>query len=467
MDGTKEDLPEQPKLSQVTSTEAVQPTKPTISKRKAVLITIAGVAGNVLEWYDFAVFGFFSDVIASVFFPPQQDNYALIESFVVFGIAFWMRPVGGILLGYVGDKFGRKRALEYSIFLMAIPTFLMGCLPGYEQIGPLAIVLLAIVRLLQGLSVGGQLMSSLVFTVEGKPKEKWGLYGSYVMASANFGTLLGGVVAFILRETLTEDQLIRFGWRIPFLCGILVSVSGVYLKCAVAEDHGVPDGGEAPNPVRNTFARGNWRSLLASCLVPMIWSSGFYLSFVWMSIFMAELIDPPVNHAFAVNSASLFLSVCLLFPLAGILSDKVGRVPIMTVGGIMMACAAPIMIVLIGQGNAWLAFFAQSVMGVSLSLWGSPMMAWLVEAFPTEIRLTSVATGYNIAQATVGGLTPAFATFLVNSVGNRAPGLILTVSSLLSLLGLLIVAPRAPLEKEQNSRSQDHEPIARDDVEMT
>jgi len=193
--------------------------------------TVAGVAGNVLEWYDFAVFGYFSDVLGEVFFPPNQkgDN-ATTESFLVFGGAFLMRPVGGLMLGYIGDMYGRKKALVISIFLMAFPTFAMGCLPSYEQIGDWAIVLLVVVRLLQGLSVGGQLMSSLVFTLENHDPSHWGLYGSYVMAAANFGTLLGGIAGFVIRALLTDEQLRIWGWRLPFVSGIFVSISGFYLK---------------------------------------------------------------------------------------------------------------------------------------------------------------------------------------------------------------------------------------------
>ena len=127
-----------------------------------------------------------------------------------------MRPIGGCILGWIGDTYGRKRALEISIFLMAFPTFAMGLLPSYERVGGWAVVLLAIVRCLQGLSVGGQLVSSLVFTLEKHPRSRWGLYGSYVLGAANLGTLLGGLVASSLRSTLTDYQLRTWGWRIPF-----------------------------------------------------------------------------------------------------------------------------------------------------------------------------------------------------------------------------------------------------------
>ena len=347
-------------------------------------------------------------------------------------------------MGYIGDKFGRKRALELSIFLMAFPTFAMGCLPSYDRIGAAAVVLLALTRCLQGLSVGGQLMSSLVFTLEKHPKRKWGLYGSYVMAAANFGTLMGGIVGFVMRSTLSDEALRTWGWRVPFLMGILVSLTGFYLKYHCAEVHAL-HGAHAhdaqPNPIKAAFSRGNRRSLLSAALVPMLWSAGFYLTFVWLSIFMSDLVVPPVPDAFAVNSLSLGFSVCLTFPLAGMASDWYGRRRIMMIGGFSLGLLSPMCIIVIGWSNPFASFFAQSTMGICLTLWGAPMMAWLVEGFPPHARLTSVGIGYNIAQATVGGFTPAIATMLVDKYGEHAPGFILTALAVLSLFGLLL-APK-------------------------
>lgn len=348
-------------------------------------------------------------------------------------------------MGYVGDKFGRKTALEISIFLMAFPTFAMGCLPTYAQVGWFSIVLLILVRLLQGLSVGGQLMSSLVFTLEQHDKSQWGLYGSLVMAAANFGTLLGGIVGFTMRESLTEQQLLDWGWRVPFLAGIIVSFCGIYLRyhCDEYSHLTAASSTSSPpaNPLRVAFSRGNRRALGAASLVPMLWSAGFYTTFVWMAIYMETLLDDPVPHAFGVNSAALLLSVCILFPLAGIWSDKWGRKTTMTIGGVAFGVASPIMIYIIGLGNPYGAFVSQCIMGVALSYWGAPMMAWLVESFSPEARLTSVAVGYNVAQATIGGLAPSIATLLVDSIGAVAPGFLLSIVAILSLIGLRCVAP--------------------------
>lgn len=418
--------------------------------------TLAGVFGNVLEWYDFAVFGFLSDVIGQVFFPAHQTgDTKIIESFLIFGGAFLMRPIGGLTMGYIGDTYGRKRALVLSIFLMAFPTFLMGCLPSYDKAGALSIVLLILVRLLQGFSVGGQLMSSAVFTLERHDNQHWGYYGSLVMAAANFGTLLGSFAGWALRSFLTHDQLYRWGWRLPFLSGIVVSLSGFYLRGEEEEElHGGKkgDNGAPVNPIKMAFARHNLRSLLASAMVPMLWSSGFYLSFVWMAIFMADLIDNPVPSSFGINAMALFFSVCLFFPVAGMASDRLGRRRVMTVGGLAMGSLGPLMIVLIGKGNAVLALVSQFTMGIALSCWGAPMIAWLVESFEPQARLTSVAIGYNLAQATIGGLTPALATFMVDAMGPASPGIILTALSVVSLLGLWVV--QSPVQSSALPSSQ-------------
>jgi MFS transporter, MHS family, proline/betaine transporter len=456
------------------------------SRAHEILKTVAGVLGNVLEWYDFAIFGFFSDLLGRVFFPrDQSEDLSVLESFAVFGGAFLMRPIGGLVIGYIGDVSGRKYALELSIFLMAAATTLMGCLPTYKQIGNSAILLLLMVRMLQGLSVGGQLMSSLVFTLEGHSPRRWGLYGSFVMACANLGTFLGGVVAYGLRASLTEEQLLSWGWRLPFLSGICISFCGIYLKYFCKDDEILPghhtpvptidDDDDVPvtlnnangcltldddhrdtipdvprslsppsNPLRRAFAKENRRSLLASSMVPMLWSGGFYLTFVWMAIYMKDLVDPPVPAAFGVNSCSLLI-LSLSFPLAGALSDLFGRRIVMSIGGVLFGCCGPIVIIFIGKfgsKNVITAFSAQTGLGFSLAMWGAPMCAWLVESFEHEARLTSVSIGYNVAQAIGGGLSPFIATLLVEKLGTSSPGIVLAALSVVALIGLWLVAPR-------------------------
>ncbi|KAL3944033.1 MAG: hypothetical protein SGBAC_001901 [Bacillariaceae sp.] len=516
-DGSLESLPSNPSIEE--NTLDFHNSKPRSSLHET-LKTIAGIAGNILEWYDFAVFGFFSDVLGVVFFPKDQsEDLSVMESFAVFGGAFLMRPLGGVIIGYIGDTKGRKKALEISLFLMAFATTLMGCLPTYDQIGNGAILLLLMVRMLQGLSVGGQLMSSLVFTVEGHPQSRWGLYGSCVMAAGNFGTFLGGVVAAALRASLTFEQLTQWGWRIPFLSGILISVCGLYLKYFCADDEMLPghaahteesngnneagtssnpqddDCGDPTdgivitpsssdisnkrpvNPLLAAFSPKNRRNLIASAFVPMLWSGGFYLSFVWMAIFMEDLMDPPVKSAFGVNSWGLLL-LGIWFPLAGLLSDVLGRKKVMTVGGIVFGILGPVMVVIIaekGNQSSWTAFACQTVLSISLSLWGAPMCAWLVESFDPQARLTSVGIGYNLSQAIAGGMSPFVATLLVDEVGLAAPGILLFALAAFSLIGLWIIAPSSsqggahasvPMTESVDDDDDDDDGIEKGEVEL-
>jgi MFS transporter, MHS family, proline/betaine transporter len=282
------------------------------------------------------------------------------------------------------------------------------------------------------------------------------------------GSLLGAITSFVLRATLSNNQLVAWGWRIPFLCGILVTYCAYYLK-SHGTDH---DGYHVPaqsrcspndniediatndeihtvdpklqNPIRDAFRRNNLRSLIAASLVPMLWSSGFYLSFVWLPIFMVDLSDRPVPGAFFINSASLLVSVCLVFPLCGILSDKYGRLRIMTIGGTILATLSPLLVIAVGRGKPALTFLSQCILGFSLSMFSAPMCAWLVEAFEPKARLTSVAVGYNIAQALAGGITPFLATLVSNRLGQNWPGCIISVVATISLIGLLLIAPKPP-----------------------
>jgi MHS family proline/betaine transporter-like MFS transporter len=324
--------------------------------------------------------------------------------------------VGGLTIGYVGDKYGRKQALVLSLFLMAFPTFAMGCLPTYEQVGSLSTVLLVICRLLQGMSVGGQLPASLIYTVEMRPKASWGYYGALVMSkslssftlfslntldqhcstlccflfavASNCGTLLGNLVGAFMRSALTDEQLLSWGWRIPFLSGILIAFVAMYLR-----DHGAehnPNAGkydddevhsddvskqktESKHLLGEVFKRENLPALGSATLTPMLWGAGFYTSFVWMAIYMKVLCNPPYEHAFWINAGALLFGIILPLPLTGMLSDKIGRDKPMGVGVVGLAIVGPLMIRIISSGNPVAALFAQWTLGVFLSLFGGPM----------------------------------------------------------------------------------------------
>ena len=193
-------------------------------------VLVASSLGNILEWYDFALFGFFAPILAQLFFPSDNHLASLLSTFGVFAAGFLMRPLGGALFGHLGDRVGRKNALAASVILMAIPTTLLGLLPTHAQVGILAPLLLTGLRLIQGLSVGGELTGSISFIVEHSPPTQRGFFGSWASNSIGMGLLLGSATGALMTSLLSQDDLVRWGWRIPFLFGIFVGGVGLYLR---------------------------------------------------------------------------------------------------------------------------------------------------------------------------------------------------------------------------------------------
>jgi MHS family proline/betaine transporter-like MFS transporter len=262
------------------------------------------------------------------------------------------------------------------------------------------------------------------------------------MVAAKCGSLLGNLCGALMREILTEEQLVDFGWRIPFLSGILIAFVALYLRCHGEEVHtnaNVYDhqDSEIKNPIRASFRKGNRMALLSTSLTPMLWSAGSVLSFIWMPIYMSELVEPPVDHAFWINAGAMFSGVIFMLPLAGHISDKVGRTKTMTVAACFLGILGPIMVILIAQSIPVLAFFAQLVLGITLSFFGGPLCAWLVENYSPEVRLTSASLGYDIAHAIAGGVSPAMATALADGVGIYSPGMLYTIFAFVSLIGII------------------------------
>ena len=220
---------------------------------------IAGVVGNILEWYDFALFGFFAQQIGAHFFPADNPTASLLAAFGTFAAGFFMRPVGGALFGLVGDRYGRKQALIWSVLAMAIPSFLIGVLPSTTTIGLAAPILLLVFRLLQGLAVGGEYMASAVFLVEGADPGRRGWMGSWGPIGATAGVLLGSAAGAIVNATLSPAAVMAYGWRIPFILGLGVGLGGLAIRRHYVER--VPHQAPAKSPLGEAF-RSHWRTML-------------------------------------------------------------------------------------------------------------------------------------------------------------------------------------------------------------
>jgi MFS transporter, MHS family, proline/betaine transporter len=239
----------------------------------------AGMIGNVLEWYDFAIYGYFAAAIGRHFFPHEDAVAQLLSAFGVFAIGYLMRPVGGVLIGHIGDRFGRRAALTFSVAAMAIPTFLIGLLPGYTTLGLAAPIALTLLRMLQGLSVGGEYTSSMVFLVEHAPAGRRGLMGALASCGACGGILLGSAVGAGFAASMSDVALDAWGWRIPFLLGLVVGIAGYFLRRHVLET--LPAERRKRAPIVETL-HDHWRIVLGFAGLSVFNAVSFYVGFVYL-----------------------------------------------------------------------------------------------------------------------------------------------------------------------------------------
>lgn len=404
-----------------------------------VRIVVAGSIGNALEWYDFALFGFFAPVIARLFFPAEDRLVGLVQTFGVFALGFLMRPLGGAIFGHLGDRLGRKKALELSVLLMALPTTALGLLPTYAQIGFAAPVLLTLVRLVQGLSVGGELIGSISFLVEYAPPGRRGLLGSWGLSSATLGTLVGSATAAALTALLAADDLARWGWRLPFLAGILVGVVGLWLRHGIDETPCFKEAADAgqtvDSPLRQAL-RNDRRPLLTTLGVSALHAIAFYLAFVWLSTWLAHINRPRLDNALIANTVALALLV-VLGPAAGGLSDRIGRRPVLFAGVAGWGLSAYPVFLLLHQGTLAAALMGQAIFAACAALICGALPAAFVEQFPTAIRYSGIAVSYNLAMAVLGGSAPVLATWLIDETGHAlAPAFLLPAAAIVAALAV-------------------------------
>ena len=406
--------------------------------------TIASVIGNVLEWYDFAVFGYFAAIIGEQFFPAEDQLAALINAFGVFAAGYMMRPIGGMIFGQMGDRIGRKRALRISVLMMAIPTTLLGLLPTYASIGITASVALVALRLIQGVSVGGELVGSMSFITEIAPPKRRGFYGSWTLFSAVAGVLLGSFVATVMHLIFDPATLAAWGWRLPFLAGFLIGGFGLWMRKGMVES---PDfekleqaGEVAENPVVEALRHHPGQILHVVALV-MTMAGGFYMLFVWWPTYLNTIVSPPVPHALLVNTVAM-VALAALIPVAGLASDRFGRKKVLVVSLVAFAIVAYPLFMITDHSVMLAALACQLVFALLMAGVQGPMPAAMGEMFPTETRFSGVAIGYNISMAVFGGTAPLVCTWLIRATGDiAAPAyylMALVIASLLAALAMRV-----------------------------
>jgi MFS transporter, MHS family, proline/betaine transporter len=398
---------------------------------------LSATAGNVLEWYDFAVYGTLAPILGKLFFPADDPVGSLLAAFGVFAIGYIARPLGGILLGHIGDKFGRKRALILSVMMMGTCTTLIGCLPTHESLGTWAAVLLVTLRILQGLSVGGEYPGSIVFLAEHAPPKWRGYYSSWPMFGSAAGFLLGSALTTLITNIIGADALQEWGWRIPFLLGAVIALVGIYFRRHMTDPPVFAEAKPLDELPLLAAVKYHWRAILRIVALSLVNAVGFYLLWVYAISYLTERMHVSTADALDINTLSLLVMMPVV-TFAAILTDVVGRKPILyfvAIGTLLLAWPLwwlmhhqDFTMILLGQ-IGFAILFGAGYAGLS---------AVMVETLPTGVRYSASAVGYNFCMGLFGGTTPLVATYLVERTADDfTPAYYLMAAAVISLMATI------------------------------
>ena len=419
----------------VSGTSAVRPTA--AQSRKAIY---AATIGNVMEWYDFGVFGYLAGSLALNFFPKDNPAAGLLNTFLVFGVGLVFRPLGGIVIGRLGDTRGRKPALVVTILLMAVGTVIIGLLPTYSTIGVAAPILLLLARLLQGFSTGGEWGGATAFMAEWSEPNRRGFYTSFQQMSVAGGSLLGAGFAALLTSSIGSDAINEWGWRIPFLVGGLFGPIGLWLRREVDE---TPAYREAVT--EGTAAEASTLGHAAKAFgFTVLWTVAFYVFMSYMESYTRTQLHLTAAQSLWASVASL-VTLVVLVPVMGALSDRIGRKTLL-----LCSCALCFIIpipafYILTQGYGFgVVVLIQIAFACAISLFSGPGPAAIAEIFPTRGRSTWMSSSYALAVAIFGGFAPFISQWLIDATGSKmAPTAYVMAAAAVSFLTILTLRETA------------------------
>lgn len=399
----------------------------------------AATIGNGLEWFDFTVYGFFTPIIARLFFPAINDLTSILLTVGTYGVGFFMRPVGAVVLGVYADRKGRKAALTLTILMMAFGTALLGFAPTYAQagiIGPLVIVL---ARLIQGFSAGGEIGGATAFLIEYAPPEKRGFYASWQQTSQALAVVLGGICGTIVTHALDPAAIDSWGWRVPFLLGLLIGPVGFYIRARVDETPVFTDSHtqKSESPLRDAL-RDHPRGIASGFGVTILWTVCTYVLLFYMTTYAVKQLNIPLGDAFVATTIG-GLVLMLGCPIAGALSDRVGRKRLLLAAAIAIGVLIyPLFAWVNASPDLMTLAIVQGILGLLLAAFTGPAPALLAEQFPAGLRSTGLSLAYNFAVTIFGGFAAVIVTLLIEATGTKlAPSFYVMAAALVSALTLL------------------------------
>ncbi|BAU76351.1 citrate-proton symporter [Metapseudomonas furukawaii] len=418
----------------------------------------AAVIGNALEWYDFIVYGFLSSIIARLFFPSDSEYASLLMALATFGVGFFMRPVGGVLLGLYADRKGRKAAMQLIILLMTVAIAMIAFAPDYTAIGLGAPLLIVVARMLQGFATGGEYASATAFLVEAAPADRRGLYGAWQLFGQCLAVFAGSGMGALVTHTLAPEALDSWGWRLPFILGLLIGPVGLWMRRHMEETEAFLESREAQRGEPIGFGRmlrENRRAVAVTLGATITGTVAFYVVLVNMPTFAHKQLGLPLDQVFMVQMAAVAL-MTLVIPFAGALSDRLGRRPVLLVGNLVfLVIVYPLFTWVAAAPSLERLLAMQLLLCATIGVIYGPAPTAASEQFPTAVRSTGLALSNNLGVMLFGGFAPFIVTWLTKTTGNPvAPAYYVLFAAVIGLVSVWFFREGAPAALERQARRQ-------------
>jgi MFS transporter, MHS family, proline/betaine transporter len=428
------------------------------AERTARRVSLAAAIGNTIEVYDYAIYGFMATVLAALFFPGATAGAALLSTFAVFGAAFAVRPLGSFLFGPLSDRIGRRPTLVITLLLMALGTAAIGVLPTAASVGVVAPVLLVALRLVQGLAASGEYATALIYAAEFAPKGRRGALTSRVQVGSLCGFLIAAGVVLTLHAALTPEQVIAWGWRVPFLLSLPMGAIGLYVRSRLHEtpefEAVTASKGAAAAPVRESLTR-QWPRMLTIVGISALHIIGIYMVYTYVQSAIIQLGYSPTRATLVIVLA-LAVGVALA-TIGGRLADRRGRRPLLLgVSTAVLVCAYPLFSALSQADSLAEVIVCTVLLSAGPALYSGIVPIAYVELIPVEVRGSAVSIAYNVAAAAFGGSALYVCQWLVNTTGDtRSPAFVLMAAAAVSAAGALMLARSTEPRAERHAKQPD------------